>query len=216
MTRPEEVGMSSERLARIRPAMEKHVSDDKLAGAVTLLARRGEVIHLECVGERDREAKAPMEPDTLFRLYSMTKPITCVALMRLYEQGHLQLADPVSKFIPSFGSLKVYGGKKKKSGIIQVDLDREVTVRDLLTHTSGLTYHFLEDSRVEAIYRDEKVSNEKPLAEFVAGLQDMPLAYQPGSQWRYSFAHDVAAYLIEVLSGRGLDTYLTEEIFEPL
>ena len=156
-----------------------------------------------------------MEPDALFRLFSMTKPITCVALMMLYERGQFQLGDPVSKYIPAFGNLKVYVGKTK-SGIERVDLEREATIRDLLTHTSGLTYHVLEDSRVEAIYREEKVCNEKPLAEFVSDLLDMPLAFQPGSEWRYSFAHDVTAYLIEVLSGQGLDSYLTENVFGPL
>ena len=215
MINPGEVGISAERLARIRPVMEKHVGDDKMAGVVTLLARHGEVVHQACVGLMDREAGKPMQPDTIIRLYSMTKPITCVALMTLYERGRFQLADPVSKFIPAFGDLKVYAGEDA-SGVKLVDLEREVTVRDLLTHTSGLTYHFLENGPVEDMYRQARVCTNIPLADFVDGLLKLPLAFQPGSSWRYSFAHDVVAYLIEVLSGQPLDVYLRENLFEPL
>ena len=215
MIDPEEVGLSSERLNRIRPAIEKHIGDDRVAGAVTLLARRGEPVHLACVGLMDRETRAPMRPDTLFRLYSMTKPITCVALMALYEEGRFQLFDPVSKFIPAFRDLKVYAGEGE-SGVEGVDLEREVTVRDLLIHTSGLSYHFLENSPVEALYRKAGVCTEKPLAEFVADLLSLPLAFQPGTAWRYGFSHDVAAYLVEIMSGRPFDAYLREHLFEPL
>lgn len=215
MIRPENVGVSSERLARIRPVIEKHVADDKIAGALTLIARRGEVVHLECVGLMDRERNAPMRPDAIFRIYSMTKPITCVALMMLYEQGCFQLFDPVSKFIPAFRDLKVYAGEGV-SGVKRVDLEREVTIRDLLTHTSGLTYHFLENGPVEAMYREAAASSQKPLAEFVADLLELPLAFQPGTVWRYSVAHDVVAHLVEIMSGQPLDVYLHERLFEPL
>lgn len=192
MIRPEKVGLSSERLARIPPGIEKHVGPDKLAGVVTLLARRGEIVHLECAGLMDREQNKPMQPDTLFRIFSMTKPITCVALMMLYEQGHFQLFDPASKFIPAFKNLKVYAGEDE-TGLKLVDPLREVTIGDLLTHTSGLTYYWLEDGPVEALYRATRVSSEKPLAEFVADLLKLPLAFQPGTSWRYSLSHDVAA-----------------------
>lgn len=215
MIHPEKVGLSSDRLARIRPVMEKYVGDDKMAGVLTLLARHGEVVHLECIGLMDREHHKPVQPDTIFRLYSMTKPIICVALMTLYEQGHFQLFDPVSKFIPAFGDLKVYAGETA-SGVRVTGLEREVVVRDLLTHTSGLTYHFVENGPVEAMYREARVSSQKPLAEFVADLLKLPLAFQPGSAWRYSFAHDVVAYLIEVMSGCSLDVYLREHLFAPL
>lgn len=215
MITPEEVGLSTERLARIRPVMEKYVGKDKMAGVLTLLARRGEVVHTECVGLMDREAGKPVQPDTIVRLYSMTKPITCVALMTLYEHGCFQLADPVSKFIPAFADLKVYAGEDA-SGVKLADLEREVNVRDLLTHTSGLTYHFLENGPVEAMYRQARVNTNIPLADFVDGLLKMPLAFQPGSSWRYSMAHDVVAYLVEVLSGKPLDVYLRENLFSPL
>ena len=215
MPSPEEVGLSSERLTRIRPAVGKHIGDDKIAGAVTLVARRGKVVHLECVGLMDRESNKPMQPDTIFRIYSMTKPITCVALMMLYEQGRFQLFDPVSKFIPAFNDLKVYEGGAG-SDIKLVDLQRPVTVRDLLTHTSGLTYHFLEYGRVEEMYREARLAAKKPLSEFVADLLELPLAFQPGAAWRYSFAHDVVAHLIEIMSNRPLDVYLQENLFKPL
>ena len=215
MIRPEAVGLSSDRLARIRPAIEKHVADDKIAGVVTLVARRGEVVHLECVGLMDRENNKPMVPDAIFRIYSMTKPIICTALMTLYEKGGFQLIDPVAKYIPAFQDLQVYAGGGG-ADIKLVDLARPVTVRDLLTHTSGLTYHFLEYGPVEEMYRKASVSSQKPLAEFVADGLELPLAFQPGTAWRYSVAHDVVARLIEVMSGQPLDVYLRENLFEPL
>ena len=215
MVRPESVGMSAERLARIPPAIEKHIGADKIAGAVTLVARRGKVVHQECVGLMERENNKSMQPDAIFRIYSMTKPIICVALMTLYEKGHFQLVDPVAKFIPAFQDLKVYAGGEG-SAVELVDLQRPVTVRDLLTHTSGLTYHWLEYGPVEEMYRETRVSSEKPLQEFVADLLKLPLAFQPGTAWRYSVAHDVAAHLIEVMSGQSVDAYLRENVFQPL
>jgi CubicO group peptidase (beta-lactamase class C family) len=163
----------------------------------------------------DREANAPMRPDAIFRIYSMTKPIICVALMTLYERGCFQLLTPVSTFIPSFRDLKVYGGETEP-GVQLVDLERPVTIRDLLTHTSGMTYHFLEYGPVEELYRAARVSSQKPLADFVNDLLQLPLAYQPGTTWRYSVAHDVVARLIEIMSGQPLDAYLQENLFGPL
>lgn len=215
MVTAETVGMSTARLARIRPVLEKHIGADKVSGAVTLLARRGEPVHQECLGLMDRENNKPMRPDAIFRIYSMTKPIICVALMSLYEQGHFQLYDPVSKFIPAFGKLKVYAGGED-SGDELTALEREVTVRDLLTHTSGLSYHTWEYGRVEEMYREQGVSSEKPLAEFVADLLKLPLAFQPGTAFRYSYSHDVVARLIEIMSDQPLDIYLRENLFDPL
>lgn len=215
MINPEAVGLSSERLARIQPAIQKHIGDDKIAGAVTLVARRGEIVHLESAGLMDRENAKPMQVDTIFRIYSMTKPIVCVALMTLYEKGYFQLYEPVAKFIPAFGDLKVYAGEDE-AGSELIDLDRPVTIRHLLTHTSGLTYHWLEYGRVEEMYREAQISSEAPLSEFVEHLVHFPLAFQPGTAFRYSFAHDAVAYLIEVLSGQPLDVYLRENLFEPL
>jgi len=210
MSNPENVGLASQRLARIVPVIAKYIDDDKIAGAVTLVARRGQVVALDCVGVMDRASRKPMRPDTIFRIHSMTKPITCVALMMLYEQGCFQLFDPVSKFIPAFDDLKVFEGGKL------IDLVRPVTIQDLLTHTSGLTYHFLEYGPVEAMYRDAQVITPKPLSEFVANLLELPLALQPGTAWRYSFGHDVAGLLIEIMSGQALDVFLQERLFDPL
>ena len=146
MTRPEAVGLSSDRLARVPPVIAKNIGPDKIAGAVTLLARRGEVVHLDCIGLADRENDVPMQPDTIFRLYSMTKPITSVALLTLYERGCCQLYDPVAKFIPAAKDLKVYADGEKYD-LVLADLDRPVTIRDLLTHTSGFTYHDSPEKR---------------------------------------------------------------------
>ena len=215
MTNPERGGLSSQRLARIRLAIEKHIGDDKVAGAVTLVARRGEVVHLDAVGLMDRESREPMRTDAIFRIYSMTKPITCVALMTLYERGLFQLYDPVAKFIPAFADLQVYAGGEG-SELQLTDLERPVTVVDLLTHTSGLTYHFLEYSPVEAMYRDADISAARPLPEMVDALSELPLAFQPGTAWRYSVAHDVVARVVEIVSGQRYDNYLRETLFEPL
>jgi CubicO group peptidase (beta-lactamase class C family) len=212
---PEQVGLSSARLARIGPAVETHIGDDRVAGAVTLLARRGHVVHQECFGLMDRERDKPMLPDTIFRIYSMTKPITCVALMTLYEQGRFQLFDPVCKFIPRFADLKAWTCRSGSDNEL-VPLQRPVTVRDLLTHTSGLTYHFYQYGPVEEMYREAVVSSTAPLAEHVSALLELPLAYQPGTTWRYSVSHDVAAYLVEILSGQSFDLFLRQSIFEPL
>jgi CubicO group peptidase (beta-lactamase class C family) len=209
------MGMSESRLSRIRPVLEKHIGPDKVSGAVTLLARRGELVHQECLGLMDRENNKPMRPDAIFRIYSMTKPIIAVALMTLYEQGRFQLFDPVSKFIPAFSKLKVLKGGPN-SGDELTDLEREITVRDLLIHTSGLSYHVFEYGRVEEMYREQGICSEKPLAEFVADLLEIPLGLQPGRAYRYSFSYDVVAHLIEIMSDQPLDMYLRETLFDPL
>jgi CubicO group peptidase (beta-lactamase class C family) len=213
--RPESVGLSSERLARIRPALEKYIADDKIAGVVTLVARRGKVVHHESVGLMDREQNKAMRPDALFCIYSMTKPIVCAALMTLYERGAFQLIEPVAKYIPAFQDLMVCVGEGT-NGVATTDLERPVTVGHLLTHTSGLTYHFLEYGPMEQLYRETGVCSEKPLAEFVDDLLELPLAFQPGTRYGYSFGHDVVAHLVQLLSDRPLDVYLRETIFEPL
>ena len=213
---PEDVGMSADRLARVRPALAKYVADDKVAGMVVMIARRGQIVYEDCLGLMDRENEKAMQPDAIFRIFSMTKPIICVALMTLYEQGKFQLTQPVSSFIPAFRKLKVYAGESDSGEPILEDLAREVTIRDLLTHTSGLTYHWLEYGRVEALYRQAAISSEKPLADFVDDLLKLPLAFQPGTRWRYGLSHDVAAYLVQIISGQPVDVYLQETLFKPL
>jgi CubicO group peptidase (beta-lactamase class C family) len=214
---PEEVGMSSQRLEWIKPAMQSYIDKKQIAGISTMIARKGKVVHFEQFGQMDMEANLPMSTDAIFRIYSMTKPIICTALMTLYEQGRFQLSDPVAKFIPGFGALKVLESDSAGEPI-EVDLVYPVTIRHLLTHTSGLTYDFLEDSPVCEMYRQVQLMNdaERTLEELVTEIVRLPLAYQPGTRWMYSFAIDVVAYLIEVISGMALDQFLKERLFTPL
>lgn len=214
---PEAVGLSTDRLARIDTAVNKYITPDKIAGTVTLLARRGEIVQHNAYGLADRENDRTMTTDTIFRIYSMTKPITCAALMLLYEQGHFQLADPVFKYIPAFADLKVYVSGKGDEMKTEA-LKTPVTIRHLLTHTAGLTYHFLEYGRVEEMFREAEFGLGKnvSLEQFVDGILQVPLAFQPGTRWRYSFAHDVVARLVEIISGQNFAQFLQENIFEPL
>ena len=214
---PEAVGMSSRRLERIRPAMQAYVDQKTFAGLSTMIARKGKVIHFEQVGQMDIESNKSMSDDAIFRIYSMTKPIICVALMTLYEQGRFQLWDPVSKFIPAFDDLRVLEGDETGERK-EMDLVRPVTIRNLLTHTAGLTYDFLEDSPVGELYRQAGFLNnaERTLEDFVDELTQLPLTCQPGSRWYYSLGIDVAARLIEVISGQPLNQFLKENLFDPL
>lgn len=214
---PEEVGLSSKRLERIKPAMQVYVDQKKIAGLSTMVARRGKVVHFEQIGRMDMESNKPMSDDAIFRIYSMTKPIVCVALMTLYEQARFQLFDPVAKFIPTFSDLKVLESDAA-GGTREVDATRPITIRDLLTHTAGFTYDFFEDSPVGELYRQARLGNnaERTLEEMVRELSRLPLACQPGTRWHYSLAIDVAAHLVEVISGQSLNHFLREKIFSPL
>lgn len=216
MTHPEQVGLSSKRLQRIRPNMEKYVGPDKMSGIVTLIARRGEVVHLDAIGLAERETNTPMATNTIFRIYSMTKLVTSAALLTLYEQGHFQLTTPAATFIPAFNDLQVYAGEDPNGEMRLEPLARPVTIRDLMTHMSGLSYHWLNYGPVETLYRESGVSTPKPLDQFVEDLLKLPLAFQPGTRWRYSYAHDVCARLVEIISGKSFDAYLKETFFDPL
>jgi CubicO group peptidase (beta-lactamase class C family) len=210
---PEAVGFSSQRLARIQPAMQAYVDSGKFAGVSTLLARRGQIVHFQQVGTRDKVTQAPMSADTIFRIYSMTKPVVCTALMTLYEEGRFQLFDPLAKFIPAFAKVKVWAGEGKPL----VDPVRPILIRDLFTHTSGLTYNFLEDTPVSAMYHEAGLGGADRSLEVITNeLARMPLAFQPGSQWHYSMSIDVLARLIEVLSDQSLQDFLKKRIFGPL
>lgn len=213
---PEAVGFSSKRLARIRPVMQAYVEGRGFSGFSTMLARHGKIIHFEQVGWQDRETQTPMSADTIFRLYSMTKPIVCTAFMTLYEEACFRLTDPVAKFIPAFAKLRVLAGNKE-AGYKEVDSNRPVTIVDLLTHTSGLTYQFLEDSPVSTQYLESQLGKaDQTLEEMIDQLARFPLAFQPGTRWQYSVGIDVIARLIEVISGQKLQQFLRERIFEPL
>jgi CubicO group peptidase (beta-lactamase class C family) len=227
-TTPESVGLSSQRLSRIRPAMQALINEQRCAGIMTVIARRGQIAHGECVGLMEIEAQKPMQTDAIFRIYSMSKPITSAAIMMLYEEGKFQLNDPVSKFIPEFKATKVVV-RQTDAGLKLTDQDREMTVQHLLTHTSGLSYGFDDNSRVDQMYRDmfkklklinhqthQVTPDGKPLAKIMPELAQIPLAHQPGTAWRYSFAIDVLGYLVEVLSGVPFDVFLHQRIFDPL
>lgn len=214
---PEAVGFNAERLARIKPVMQSYVDERGFAGISTLLARRGKVVHFEQVGYQDRASKTPLAPDTIYRIYSMTKPIICTALMTLFEEGRFQLFDPVAKFLPSFAKLRVHTTTASGDSR-EVDLERPVLVRDLFTHTSGLTYNFLTDTPVSAMYRESGLMSDgnSSLERVIGELTRLPLAYQPGSRWHYSMAIDVLAHLIEVISGQSLQSFMQERMFGPL
>ncbi|PYT32279.1 MAG: serine hydrolase [Acidobacteria bacterium] len=213
--KPETVGLSTERLQRISTAVQRAIDEKRIAGAVTLVARRGRVAWLKSQGMLDREAGTPMQTDSIFRICSMTKPITSLAVMMLYEEGNFLLDDPVSKYIPEFKNPKVL--VKASSG--QVPAAKEITIRNLLTHTSGLTYHWNSD--LGAMYKDANVSHgllpyHGTIQDNVRHLAALPLLFNPGERFEYSLGIDVLGYLVEVVSHKTLDEIFRTRIFEPL
>jgi len=185
-----------------------------LAGMVTLVARRGGVVHFEKFGFQDLQTGAPMELDTIFRIYSMTKPITCVALMMLYEHGLFHLNDPVARFLPEFEKVKVL-----KAGGTLEDMHRPITIHDVLTHMAGLSYgaYMETGAPIDELYDQANLfDSEISLQEMVRRIAELPLAHQPGQGWRYSLATDVVGRLVEVISGFSLDEFMDREIFGPL
>ena len=214
-TKPEKVGLLSDRLNRIKPVMQSYVDKNKLPGLITMVARHGKVVHFEKYGMMDVDK--PMELNTIFRIQSMTKPITSVAAMMLYEEGLFQLDDPVSKYIPEFKDLKVFSSKDK-DGIHVVDQIKPMTIRNLLTHTSGLTYGMYDingNTPVDSMYNAVEW-NSGTLSEMIQKLAKIPLSYQPGTKWNYSVSTDVLGYLVEVISGKPLNEFFKERIFIPL
>jgi CubicO group peptidase (beta-lactamase class C family) len=214
-----EVGFDAGRLARIDRHFARYVSDGRLPGWLVLVSRRGRVAHLATCGRRDLEAGLPVELGTRFRIYSMTKPVTAVAAMQLYEQGAFALKDPVERFIPSFGDLRVYRDGPA-SAVRTEPATRPVRIWHLLTHTAGLTYGFHYAHPVDELYRaagSEWAPPEgKDLAECCDIWAGLPLLFEPGSEWNYSVASDVLGRVVEVVSGQPLDAYFDEHIFGPL
>jgi len=205
-----DVGMSPEKLAQVKPAVQALIDREKFAGASVIVSRQGKVVFFETFGIMDKETGKPMEKDTIFRIYSMTKPITSVAVMMLYEEGKVGLDDAVSKYIGQFKGLKVC----TKSGEHE-DTVREMTVRDLLRHSSGLTYG--GNTTVDKMYSKAGVLDpNSTLDEMVGKLSNIPLLYQPGTQWRYSISTDVLGCLVERVSGQPLDQFFEKRIFTPL
>lgn len=213
---PEAVGMSTDRLNRIRIKFQTYIDEKRAPGFVTLIARKGQVVHYETCGYRDLEKQLPMEKDTIFRIYSMTKPITSVALMMLYEQGKFQLHDPVSNYIPELGNAKVLKHlENQERGL--VEQNPSMTIQHLLTHTSGLTSDLAHDNPDDeaermARYTDPDYTLEKTIQD-IAGY---PLLHQPGAQFSYGVSTDVCGYLVQILSGLPFETYLQENVFAPL
>lgn len=219
--RPEEVGLSSERLQRIDARMQAYVDSGEIPGALAVVARRGKIAYAEQWGFADREKKLPMAPDTLFRIYSMSKPVTSVALMMLYEEGRFQLSDPVSRYLPEFARLEVLDEEPNPAtGTVRTHTHparNTMTIRDLLRHTAGFSYGFFGNTEVDRLYREQTILwEDKTIAETVRKLGQLPLRYEPGTRWHYSVSVDVQGRLIEVLSGKPLDRFLRERIFEPL
>ena len=209
---PEDVGMSTSRLGRMTPVMQGYVDNGKIPCALTMIAREGKLVHFERFGMQDIAAAKPVEFDTIFRLYSMTKPITSIAVMMLYEEGHFQLTTPVSEFVPAFKDMKVY----TEDGSAIVDAEREVTIKHLLTHTTGLIYESdKEDHPIDQRYEDADLYGGD-LANMIQKLGDIPLIHQPGDAWKYGMSTDVLGYLVQVVSGMPFETFLKTRIFEPL
>jgi len=218
--KPEGLGFSSQRLARINTAMQRYVDEEKLAGIVTLIARRGKVVHFEKFGMADIEAGRPMQLDTLFRIYSMTKPITTTAALMLLEEGRIRLADPISRYIPAFKDVKVLDNTAG-SGVCYVDAKQPITIHHLLTHTAGFSYGFDDNVYIDELYRKHiwaamETSPGLTLEEFVGEVAKLPLAHQPGTLYRYSVATDLLGFLIQVVSGMPFDEFLKRCILEPL
>jgi CubicO group peptidase (beta-lactamase class C family) len=218
ITAPEKVGLSSNRLNRINLFMEDLVHDDRLPGVLTLVQRHGEIAHLGKFGSMDIEAGKPMQEDALFRIYSMTKPITSVAIMMLLEEGRFNLFDSVAKFIPSFAKTKVCVGSGV-AGMQLVDQQPQMNLQHLLTHTSGLSYGSFFDSPVEELYRRSgrnAFTRADQLGDLVEGIAGIPLVFQPGTNWRYSVATDVLGYIVQLVADMPLADFYKERIFKPL
>jgi CubicO group peptidase (beta-lactamase class C family) len=220
VSRPEEAGFSSERLRHIEPLIKGHITNKNLSGAVTLVARRGKIVNFQAFGNTDFETNTPMRTETMFRLASMTKPVTAVAILMLMEEGKFILSDPVSKFIPEFKNPKVASwnlpNDNRGAGVKLVNADREVTIKHLLTHTSGLAVG--ADGPAGEFFREAKLSPPISLAEYSKRVGGLPLRFQPGTQWEYSpgAGFSVLGRIVEITSGMSLDQFFRQRIFAPL
>ena len=215
-TKPESVGFSAERLARLDGSMRALVDSKKVAGMVTVLARHGKVVEEKTYGYADVAGQKPMQKDTIVRIYSMTKPITGIAMMMLYEEGKWKPSDPIARFIPEFRDLKVYSGVDKDG---QPTLDKPghaPTMGELMSHTAGFTYGFFGSTPVDKMYQGADLLNAPNLQEFINRVAKLPLLYQPGEGWVYSVSVDIQGYLVEKLSGKPFAEFLRERIFAPL
>lgn len=207
---PQSVDMDKGRLERITEMTQRYVDEGKMAGVITMVNRGGKLVHFEAVGAKGLIDKRPLAKDDLFRIYSMTKPITAVAAMQLYEQGKFHLNDPVSKFVPELSDLMVWDDGEL------VPVEHEPTMHELLTHTAGFSYGFNPQDPVDVMYREANLWGARDLTHLAEKLAELPLRYQPGTRWHYSVAVDITGLVVERISGKRFDVYLEEEIFEPL
>ncbi|HLZ04629.1 MAG TPA: serine hydrolase domain-containing protein [Bradyrhizobium sp.] len=213
--KPESIGLSPSRLERLSDAFKREVDKGTLPGATILVARKGQIGWFDAIGRQSPADARPMAHDTIFRIFSMTKPIVSVGIMMLVEDGQLLLAEPVAKFIPEFAKQKV--GVERNGRLELVDVPRPMTVQDLLRHTSGITYDHTGNSLVQQLYKESRLRSRKITnAEHAAMVAELPLICQPGAEWNYSRSTDILGRIIEVVSGKTLGAYLTERILAPL
>ena len=211
VAKPEDVGMSSAKLAKVDEVLKGFVAEKKLAGGIVAIARKGKVVHFGTYGKMDVERDKPMKADSIFRIYSMSKAITTSAALILFDEGKYDLDDPVSKYIPQFKELSVW-----RDGLAE-PAKRQMTVRDLMRHTSGLSYGFVGNSAVEKRYKKDKpIDRAGSLPVMIKKLSDIPLAFEPGSKWQYSVSIDVLGRLVEIWSGQSFEGFLTTRICKPL
>ena len=220
--KPEEVGLSSERLGRVTEMLRANIAANEIPGAVLLIARQGKIAYFESFGLLDPQAKTPMRKDAIFRIYSMSKPITTVAAMTLFEDARLALNDPVGKYLPALAKMQVATDNKPDPEadphkIATIPADRPISIQDLMRHTSGLIYGFFGDTPVKKLYAEAKLGNEgETNAQFVDRIAKLPLSYQPGTTWDYSHSTDVLGRLVEVISGKSLYEFERKSILDPL
>jgi CubicO group peptidase (beta-lactamase class C family) len=213
--KPESLGLSPARLQRMSDAFKREVDKGTLPGATVMVARKGQIGWFDAIGQQSPDASAPMAKDTIFRIFSMTKPIVSVGIMMLLEEGHFLLSDPVAKFIPEFSEQKV--GVEHNGKLELVALKRPMTVQDLLRHTSGITYDHTGNSLVQQLYQQSRLRSRKITnAEHAAIVAGLPLICQPGAEWNYSRSTDILGRILEVVSGKTLAAFLTERILAPL
>ena len=216
VVRPEAAGFSSEALRKLDEGMQGLVDQQHLAGIVTLVARRGQVVQHKAYGVQDVNSRTPMKLDTIARIYSMTKPITGVAMMMLYEEGKWHPSDPIAKHIPEFANLNVYAGENPDGTTRLVPASHAPTMGELMSHTAGFTYGFFGSTPVDKLYQADNPLGKPSLKAFIDRMAKLPLLYQPGERWVYSVSVDIQGYLVEKLSGRPFPEFLRTRIFEPL
>ena len=208
---PESVGMSAEALERLTAATQELVDEGQFPGVLTMVAREGRIVHVSAVGRRGVDDDRPLTEDALFRIYSMTKPITAIAAMMLYEEGAFRLDDPVAKFLPEFRELEVMAGDGTR-----VPAEKPMTMRHLLTHTAGFSYGFDPEDPVDRLLKEVDLWSAANLHGLVARLATLPLKFEPGTTWHYSVASDVVGAVVERISGRSFNVFLLERVFRPL